>query len=106
MNTHNISKHIANRLFVLMVTMLYFAPAFAQESQQFAIYNYRNDGDFNAWLDIDVEKITYSCTDLDGVEHDDYVIQEVLTDDSLYRIPIISIDSISFVQPEIVLFMT
>ena len=101
MNTHNISKHIANRLFVLMVTMLYFAPAFAQESQQFAIYNYRNDGDFNAWLDIDVEKITYSCTDLDGVEHDDIVVQEVWTPDSVYRIPINAIDSIGFRAPKI-----
>ncbi len=69
MKTHHISKHIVSRLLVVMVAMLYFTPAFAQESQQHAIYNYRNDGDFNAWLDIDVEKITYSCTDLDGVEH-------------------------------------
>ena len=100
MKTHHISKHIVSRLLVLMVAMLYFAPAFAQDSQQHAIYNYRNDGDFNAWLDIDVEKITYSCTDLDGVEHDDIVVQEVWTPDSVYRIPISAIDSIGFRAPK------
>jgi len=100
MKTQNISKHIVSRLLVLMVTMLYFAPTFAQESQQPAIYNYRNDGQFNAWLDIDVEKITYSCTDLDGVEHDDIVVQEVWTPDSVYRIPISAIDSIGFRAPK------
>ena len=100
MKTHNIHNYIATRLFVLMVALLSMAPAFAQESQQHAIYNYRNDGQFNAWLNIDVEKITYSCTDLDGVEHDDIVVQEVWTPDSVYRIPINAIDSIGFRAPK------
>ncbi|MBQ6204322.1 MAG: DUF1566 domain-containing protein [Prevotella sp.] len=100
MKTHSIHNHIATRLFVLMVALLSMAPAFAQESQQHAIYNYRNDGQFNAWLNTDVEKITYSCTDLDGVEHDDIVVQEVWTPDSVYRIPINAIDSIGFRAPK------
>ena len=85
-------------LLALMVSVFQLIPVQAQN--QFAIYNYRNDGDFNAWLDIDVEKITYSCTDLDGVEHDDIVVQEVWTPDSVYRIPISAIDSIGFRAPK------
>ena len=85
-------------LLTLMVSVFQLMPVQAQN--QFAIYNYRNDGDFNAWLDIDVEKITYSCTDLDGVEHDDIVVQEVWTPDSVYRIPISAIDSIGFRAPK------
>ncbi len=86
-------------LLALMASVFPLMPVQAQN--QFAIYNYRNDGDFNAWLDIDVEKITYSCTDLDGVEHDDIVVQEVWTPDSVYRIPISAIDSIGFRAPKI-----
>lgn len=73
----------------------------AQESEQYAIYNYRNDGDFNAWLNIDVDSITFSCFDLNGVEHEDIVVQEVWTPDSVYRIPLDVIDSLSFRAPEI-----
>ena len=69
---------------------------------QEAFYIYRNDGDFNGFFYDQVKRMNMSKVDFDGVEHDDYVIQEVLTDDSLYRIPIVSIDSISFVQPEII----
>ena len=100
MKTQNISKHIVSRLLVLIVAIMSIAPVLAQEIQQHAIYNYRNDGDFNAWLNIDIEKITYSCTDLDGVEHDDIVVQEVWTPDSVFRIPISAIDSIGFRAPK------
>lgn len=66
-----------------------------------AFYIYRNDGDFDGFFVDQVEEIRYSKIDLNGVEHDDYVIQEVQTVDSLYRIPLAAIDSVSFVQPEI-----
>ena len=76
-------------------------PTHAQRSrEQFALYNYRNDGNFNAWLNIDIDSITYSCIDTLGVEHDAVVVQEVWTPDSLYRIPIEAIDSIGFRAPE------
>ena len=69
---------------------------------QEAFYIYRNDGDFNGFFYDQVKRMNLSKVDFDGVEHDDYVIQEVLTDDSLYRIPLLAIDSISFVQPDII----
>lgn len=85
-------------LLALMASVFQLIPVQAQN--QFAIYNYRNDGDFNAWLDSDVEKITYSNTDLDGVEHENIVVQEVWTSDSIYRIPLETVDSIAFNAPK------
>ena len=75
-------------------------PLCAQDKHQRALYNYRNDGEFNAFLDIDVDSITYSCIDTLGVEHDEVVVQEVWTSDSLYRIPLEAIDSIGFWAPK------
>ena len=43
----------------------------------------------------------YSKFDLDSVEHDVYVVQEIETADSIYRIPLAAIDSVGFVQPEV-----
>ena len=69
-----------------------------------AIYIYRNDGNFNAFLDNRVDSISYSCVDTSGVEHGSYVTQLVHTSDSVYRIPLSAIDSIAFTDrpaPEI-----
>ena len=70
------------------------------QQNQYAIYNYRNDNDFNAWLNVDIDSITYSCIDTLGVEHDVNVVQEVWTPYQVYRIPIEAIDSIGFRAPE------
>ena len=86
-------------LLLLVVSAFNLLPANAQQNQ-YAIYNYRNDGDFNAWLNIDVDSITYSCIDTLGVEHDEVVVQEVWTPDSVYRIPINAIDSLAFRAPK------
>ncbi len=85
-------------IMLLLITVSFTAPVFSQSSQ-YALYNYRNDGNFNAWLNLDIEKITYSCIDTLGVEHDDIVVQEVWTADSVYRIPLEAIDSIGFRAP-------
>lgn len=70
-------------------------------SQNNAMYIYRNDGEFTAFLKSDIDSIRYSRVDLDSVYCEDWAVQEIFTKDSLYRIPIASIDSISFVTPEI-----
>ena len=67
---------------------------------QYALYTYRNDGDFNAFLNIDVDSITYSKTDIHGIPHPNVVTQQIWTPDSLYRIPLAAIDSIAFKAPE------
>lgn len=67
--------------------------------RQYALYNYRNDGDFNVWLNKDIKHIIYSRIDIHGVEHNDFVVQEVWTSDSVYRVPLETVDSIGFKQP-------
>lgn len=66
-----------------------------------AFYIYRNDGDFDGFFYDQVQEMRYSKVALDGTELDDYVVYEVVTPDSIYRIPLAAIDSVGFVQPEI-----
>lgn len=74
-------------------------PASAQRAQD-ALYIFRNDGQFNAFFWGDIQRFAYSKVDTIGVEHDDYVVQEVYALDSVFRIPVSAIDSIAFVTPE------
>ena len=62
-------------------------------------YVYRNDGDFNGFFYNQVEGISYSDISLDGKQKPYQVVQEISTADSLYRIPLVSVDSVGFVQP-------
>lgn len=78
----------------LLVTVV--AGALAQND---AVYVYRNDNEINAFLKADVDSIVYSQIDLDSLTHNEYVVQEVWTVDSVYRIPLEVIDSVSFVTP-------
>lgn len=75
-------------------------PAHAQQTEQDALYIFRNDGGFNAFFFDDIDHFEYSCIDTLGIEHDDYVVQEVYAMDSIFRIPLSAIDSIAFVTPE------
>lgn len=68
-------------------------------AQNDAMFVYRNDGAINAFLNADVDSMRCSHIGLDSVEYKDYVVQEVWTVDSVYRIPLEVIDSVSFVTP-------
>ncbi len=83
----------------LSATLLALLCGMSVQAQD-AIYVYRNDGSFNAFFNDEILSMQCSRVDLDGREHQDYVVHEVLTADSLYRIPLEAIDSISFVKPE------
>ena len=65
-----------------------------------AFYVYRNDGGFNAFFRDDVQSIEYSYEDVDGKTYDEIVTQIINTRDSVYKIPLVAIDSVSFVQPQ------
>ena len=82
---------------IILMCLSFFVQTFAQE----AFYIYRNDGEFNGFFYDQVVSITQSHISLDGTEFEAFVTLEVATADSLYRIPLEYIDSISFVQPEI-----
>ena len=92
-----------NRYFLslLLLVLAEFA-VFSIQAQTVGevLYIYRNDGQFNAFFCEEVDSIAYSCYDADGVSYEEIVTQLVYTEDSLYRIPIAAIDSVSFVQPE------
>ena len=90
---------LAKRLFYFSLFTLSFftSPVLAQD----AFYIYRNDGDFDGFFSDEVVRMGYSKIVFNGFEHDHYVVQEVETKDSLYRIPLACIDSIGFVQPAV-----
>lgn len=65
-----------------------------------ALYVFRNDGEFHAFLSDEIESMEYSYEDADGNVYDEVVTQVITTPDSVYKIPLAVIDSISFVRPE------
>ena len=87
------------RTLFIIAALLALLPLSAQQTQD-ALYIYRNDGGFNGFFFDDIEKIEFSRTDTLGIEHQDYVVQEVYALDSIFRIPISAIDSVCFVTPE------
>ena len=90
----------------LLALLIYCISAVAQTPAQNInvadnIYVYRNDGNFNAFYAGEVDSLVYSTKDLKGIEHTDVIVQEIWTPDSVYRIPLSVIDSISVNKPEI-----
>lgn len=85
----------------LLIILALMAKASVQA--QDAFYIYQNDGHFDGFFYGQVQRISYSKVDTLGIEHNDYVSQEIVTEDSTYRIMLIAIDSVSFVQQEIII---
>lgn len=91
------------RILFLLATFNVLCSMFNELRAQEAFYIYRNDGDFNGFFFDEIVRMSCSKVDLDNVECDTYVVQEIETKDSLYRIPLCVIDSIGFQQPDIIL---
>ena len=70
---------------------------FAQNDR---MYVFRNDDDFNVFSVADIDSITFSEYDLDSIRQDTVCTQVVWTEDSIYRIPIENIDSVTFSEPK------
>lgn len=97
MKRHAILIYVA----AVLTMFVNFLPANAQKKQtQDALYIYRNDGGFHGFFYGEIDRFEYSKVDTLGVEHDDFVVQEIYARDTVYRIPINAIDSIGFVTPE------
>jgi hypothetical protein len=90
------------RVFISMILAIMAIVGFSQTVGD-AIYFYRNDGDFNAFFREEIDSIMYSNYDADSIYYDDVMTQLVYTVDSVYRIPLAVIDSVSFVNPEVIL---
>ena len=93
-------RHIIKYLAATALLLTAALPIQAQEDNA-AFYIYQNDGHFDGFFYDQVQKISYSKLDTLGVEHEDFVSQEIITNDSTYRIMLTAIDSVGFVQPEI-----
>ena len=93
------TRHTLLYMLTLLLSTFAVQEVSAQQVQD-ALYIVRNDGKFNAFFYADIRHIEYSQTDTLGQEHDDYVVQEIHTADSVYRIPVSAIDSVAFVTPE------
>lgn len=85
------------RVLVLLIVLL---NTIMVSIAQKPFYVYLNDGTFKAFLTSQVDSMSVSKVDDDGIEHPDFVMQEFWTPDSLYRIPIAMIDSIGFTTPD------
>lgn len=88
------------KLLVSFLLCLSAIIAFGQSNSNRTLYVYRNDGCFNAFYYSEIDSMQCSVIDTMGIKHENYVIQEIYTVDSLYRIPLTAIDSISFVTPK------
>lgn len=83
----------------LIASILLFAGFLCgAKAQNDAMFVYRNDGASNAFLKSAVDSMVCSQIDLDSLMHSDYVVQEIWTADSVYRIPLAVIDSIGFTR--------
>lgn len=92
------TKTIRRFIGVLVLLLSYVIPSNAQQP----FYVYRNDGVINAFFTNEVDSIVYSQLDLDSMFHHEYLVQEIYTRDSIYRIPLELIDSIGYITPETV----
>lgn len=79
-----------------LLAILSLLSAMAMTYAENAMYIYRNDGYFNAFVDSNIDSVTYSNIDTAGVAHQQYVTQLIYTPDSLFRIPLSAIDSVAF----------
>lgn len=84
------------------LSILYFILFIALPAFGKPMFVYRNDGVINILETSEIDSIRYSRLDMDFTPKDEFVVQEILTKDSLYRIPLNVIDSIGFHIPKTV----
>lgn len=86
------------RVFLLVIATIYSLLSINANNNDVVIV-YRNDGIVNGFVRSQIDSIKYSKIGIDNIEYAQYVVNEIWTQDSLYRIPIEVIDSVSFVAP-------
>lgn len=67
------------------------------------VYIYRNEGFIQTFITEEIDSITYSRIDADSILRPDVCMTDIHACDTVFRIPIASIDSISFVTPTTIL---
>ena len=86
---------------VLAVMLVGVMPSKAQDTGDM-IYVYQKNGGILPFVRSEISEFFYSFEDEDSVTHDEPVMQCIVMEDSIIRIPINNIDSVSFVTPSTV----
>ena len=92
------------RLYFIIIMALMVLTGFAQPQPQTGdiIYVYQKDGEILPFLRSEIQEFVYSMEDEEGVTHNEPVMQWIVMEDSICKIPLANIDSISFVTPQTV----
>ena len=96
-------EHWLRAAFLLVVVLIGILPTKAQVETGDVMYVYQKDGNILSFLRDEIKEMSYSKEDTLGVSYDEVVSQLIAVGDSIYRIPLDQIDSISFVTPPTVL---
>lgn len=85
----------------LLFTALFALSAWcvSAQTQGETFYIYHEGNITHSFLRAKVDSITFSTYDMDSIQHADYVTQLVWMRDTLYRLSLASIDSVSLRQP-------
>lgn len=84
------------RLAILMSLFVTFAGCFTSLSAQKTFRVFKHDGSLNVFLYSNIDSITYSTIDENGMLQDYVVTQNIHTPDSVYRFNVSEIDSVAF----------
>ena len=90
-----------SRLYLILLMALMTLTGFAQETGD-AVYVYQKDGNILSFMRSEISEFCYGFEDADGVTQEEPVMQWIVLGDSICKIPLVDIDSISFVTPETV----
>ena len=96
---------MTRRLYLIILAALMAVTGFAQEQPQTGdmIYVYLKGGDILPFQRAEITEFNYGFEDEEGVTHDQPVMQWIVLEDSICKVPLANIDSISFVTPPTVL---
>ncbi len=90
-------------LTVFMAVMAITGLAQTQKKTGDFIYVYHKDGQVDAFYRSEVQEFYYDFEDANGEIQDDIAMQWIVMEDSIYKVPLEEIDSVSFVTPPTVL---
>ena len=85
-------------LAIVAIIVAGLMPANAQDTGDM-IYVYQKNGGILPFVRSEISEFFYSFEDEDSVTHEEPVMQCIVMEDSIIRIPINNIDSVSFVTP-------
>ena len=85
------------RLFIYLILCVFSIGVHADDE---VMYVYLSDGSFRGFYNAEIDSISYSHYDLDSIWHEEMVTQDVWSRDTVERISLCMIDSISYSLPE------